>query len=127
MLAGWLLNTTKQCCTAQSSFNRLVPQIFLPDFFVVERARDTARAASNSCQSRRIASTFDLRVSRKGDKQHRYQSTGKHRAKAAESVPVHPREFQQKVEEDISPPELRTHTTDIHGNSKDREHEVEEQ
>ena len=32
----------------------------------VERAQDTARSASNSCQSHRIAATFEPRVSRSG-------------------------------------------------------------
>ena len=36
------------------------------DFFV-ERAQDTARSSSNSCQSRRIEGTFDPRVSQNVD------------------------------------------------------------
>ena len=38
------------------------PDLSPSDFFV-ERAQDTARSASSSCQSRRIAGTFDSRVS----------------------------------------------------------------
>ena len=57
-LAGWLVNTTRQCGMAQSSFNRRVHQISLSllDFFV-ERAQDTTRSASSSCQFSRIAGT----------------------------------------------------------------------
>ena len=69
-LPGWPVNATRKCCTAQSSFNRLALQSSSPSgFFFVERAQDTARSASSSCQSRRIAGTFDPRVSQNVDRQ----------------------------------------------------------
>ena len=67
-LAGSLVNTSRQCCTAQSSFNRFALQISLP-LTHVERAQDTARSVSSSCKYRRIAGTFDPRVSQNVDRQ----------------------------------------------------------
>ena len=48
-LQGWLVTTTRQCCTAQSSFHLRVPQICPSLGFFVERAEDTACSVSNSC------------------------------------------------------------------------------
>ena len=45
------------------------PDLSPSDFFFVERAQDTARSVSSSCLSRRIAGTFDPRVSQNMDRQ----------------------------------------------------------
>ena len=63
-LAGWLLITTRQCCTAQSSFNGRVPHICLFLFLkllLLERAQNSTRSASNSDQS-----TVDPRITERG-------------------------------------------------------------
>ena len=64
----WLVSTARQCCRTQSSFNRLALQICLPQT-LVERAQNTVRPASSSCPSRRLAGTFDPRVSQNVDRQ----------------------------------------------------------
>ena len=51
-LAGWLVTTTRQCCTAQSSFNPRVLQISPLDNIFVERPQGTARSAASTCQFR---------------------------------------------------------------------------
>ena len=56
------MTTTGQCCTAQSSFTVFTRSLSLGLF--VERAQDTSRSASNSCQSRRNACTFAWAVDR---------------------------------------------------------------
>ena len=56
---------TSGVCTFH--IDRLALQTSLPWTFV-ERAQDTARSASGSCQSRRCAGTFDPRVSQNVDR-----------------------------------------------------------
>ena len=64
----WLVSTARQCCRTRLSFNRLALQICLPQT-LVERAQNTVRPASSSCPSRRLAGTFDPRVSQNVDRQ----------------------------------------------------------
>ena len=56
-LAGWLMITTRQCCTAVE-FQPQFPRSLSLGLFFLERAQDTDRSASNSCRSRRLADTF---------------------------------------------------------------------
>ena len=59
--------TTIQCCTAQSSFNHCMPQIFLP---LTSVHRTSSRHSFVQCPThRKIAGTFDPRVAQNVDRQ----------------------------------------------------------
>ena len=66
----WPVNTTANSVARHSrDSTALLSRPLSLRLFFVERAQDTARSASSSCRSRRVAGTFEPRVSQDVDRQ----------------------------------------------------------